>query len=123
MAKYSGNQSSQNLQTPFGFQEKMIFNNEDRPGLSNEPSIQNHAQLGEPGGAVNFKINPHLKKVMISKDQIKLHNPNAEHSLANINQSRAQIQKHNVVSQVRQPSYENSQAQILDNEPVPSSSK
>ena len=101
----------------------MIFNNEERPGLSNEPSIQNQIQVvNAPVASVNFQINPHLKKVMLSKDQIKLHNPNKENTLGRINMQRVDLQKQNI-QQARQSSLENSQAHILDSEAVPSATQ
>ena len=114
VAKYSGNQSSQNQQTPFGLQEKMIINNDERTDLSNEPSIQNQAQVNQPV-AMNFQINPQLKKVVISKDQIKLHKP-ANNMDINV---RADIHKISMKNQAKQNSTDNN-VQILDRDVVPS---
>lgn len=50
-----------------------------------------------------------MKKVMISKDQIRLHNPNKENN-ASAN-PRAEIQKFSIKA-VKQPSIERSQAQV-----------
>lgn len=122
IAKFSGqqaysnqNQSSSNQQTPFGLQEKMIMEHEDGLNLSNEPSIQNQwqpqpnappqlqqqQQRQQHPALANFKINS-MKKVTLSKDQIKLYNPtNKENRVASVlnapgaQQPSADIQKIN----------------------------